>query len=111
MQEGRRKMPWDRVTGVASVIIAVSALGLSWSSLQYTQTATELAQRSARANVRPVLMPWHPVQAGEFQGLGIRNVGLGPARVRSVELFWESRPLSAREFIAKADELCPQGRK
>jgi hypothetical protein len=111
MHADRRTMRWDRLTGVASVVIAACALGVSWHAVRYTETVTELAHANAKANVRPVLMPWYPVQAGDYQGLGIRNVGLGPARVRSVELFWESRPLSAREFIAKADELCPEGRK
>jgi len=106
LHESRRSNAMDRGTGVASVVIAACELGVSWNAARSTETVTELAEASVRANVSPVLVPWHP--AGEFQGLGIRRtrlLGRGSAPLQTGPVGIVERMLNASEKLKVAGNV------
>ena len=70
----------------ASTVIAVCATviaGASWAVSVYEARATRTHNRRS---VQPLLVLWGKFSPGATSGLGVRNSGLGPAKVTDTKL-------------------------
>ena len=100
----------DVNTAVAAVaaVIALAALGL-------TVQQTQLSRAHNRLSVQPVLDFEETYRSGERAGLRLRNVGLGPARIVSGEVWLDGRrrdeAFGRPAIDAVRDELGAQQRR
>ena len=100
----------DANTAAAAVatVVALAALG-------FTIQQTRLTRAHNRLSVQPVLDFTESFRPGERAGLRLRNVGLGPARIVSGEVWLDGRrrgePLGKPVSDALRDTLQPDQRR
>ena len=98
----------NTVVSAVAAIIALAALGL-------TVQQTRLTRAHNRLSVKPVLHFGETYRAGERAGLGLRNVGLGPARIISGEVWLNGQkrkePFGRPTFEAVREALGPGQRR
>ena len=96
------------VVSAVAAVIALAALGL-------TVQQTRLTRAHNRLSVQPVLVFGETYRVGERAGLQMRNVGLGPARIVSGEIWLEGRkreePFGRPVIDALRDPLGPGQRR
>lgn len=77
-------MDANTVVSVVATVVALAALG-------FTIQQTRVARVHNRLSVRPVLQLAEGFRVGQRAGVVLRNVGLGPARIVSGEVWLDGR--------------------
>ena len=88
-----RPAEWVRVSGGldANTVVAAVATVVALAALGFTIQQTRLTRAHNRLSVQPVLDFTESFRPGERAGLRLRNVGLGPARIVSGEVWLDGR--------------------
>jgi hypothetical protein len=85
----------NRIT--SSTLAAATAVVVSFASLYIAWRQNSLMERQLAASVWPVVefTNGNEAEHKEMVHLGLRNGGLGPARIRAFELSYQGKPLTS----------------
>lgn len=91
---------------IVELLVAGSAVVISLASLLIAKRQSDVMDRQLEASVWPYLQLDNSDYDVERQAptiiLGVRNVGVGPARVRSIRVTMDDRPVgNARELLER----------
>jgi hypothetical protein len=70
----------------ASTVIAVCAVVIAGASLGVSVYEARATRMHNRRSVQPILSLWGKISTGATSGLGLRNSGLGPAKITGSKL-------------------------
>ncbi len=99
----------------ANTVIAATAAVIALAALGLTVQQARMARAHNRLSVQPVLDFAETYRPGQPAGLRLRNVGLGPARIISGEVWINGQrrpePFGRPVIDATRDELGPDQRR
>lgn len=85
-------MDFNTIGSIAAMVIGLSALGISiWQGIE--------TRKNYKLSVTPKLIIFcNFLEAGNYSGVGIRNKGVGPAVIESIQYSYENKTYSTTEF-------------
>jgi hypothetical protein len=93
----------------ASTVIAVCAAVIAGASLGVSVYEARATRAHNRRSVQPLLVLWGKLTTGATSGIGLRNSGLGPAKITATKLILDGVELGdlSRSTVDKLRDPLP----
>lgn len=90
---------WDRITAISSVFIATASFFVAWISYMDSNRANKLNLENIRRSVTPVLIHRWPIKEDQCTGTGVKNFGIGPAKIKKIQYYWDSLEITVFDIM------------